>query len=118
MIGNRRSAMYTNAGEQMMEHERRRLTRHACEKQVGYATQGMNYIDFIQDINAWGVFIQSEQNLPVGESILISIPLFGEETSIKVAGEVVWTGPEGMGVRFSMGIGENTIQSILADETS
>jgi len=99
-----------------MGRERRRENRHACVKQVGYAIQGLNYIDYIQDINSWGVFIQSDRKVTVGESILVSIPLFGDETTIKIVGEVVWSGPEGMGIRFSMGIGESTLQSILGDE--
>jgi len=98
-----------------MGKERRRAERHVCKTPVGYAIQDLSFIDYIHDINAWGVFIQSDQNLPVGESILMSIPLFGNETAIKVVGEVVWTGPEGMGVRFDMGIGATTVQSILGD---
>ncbi len=97
----------------LMDKERRRTTRHACEASVGYATQDLSFIDYIHDINSWGVFIQSKQKVPVGESILMTIPLFGDETSIKVVGEVVWSSPEGMGVRFSMGIGDAAVDSIL-----
>ena len=95
---------------------RRRATRHDCEHEVGYAFQDASYIDYIQDINAWGVFIQSEQKVPVGESILMTIPLLCNETSIKVVGQVVWSGPEGMGVRFSMGIGQTAVNAILGDK--
>jgi len=97
-----------------MSKERRRATRHTCKQEVGYAIQDLSYIDYIHDINAWGVFIQSKQQLPVGDSILMTIPLLSDETSIKVVGEVVWSGPEGMGVRFDMGIGTVAMQSILS----
>lgn len=96
-----------------MGKERRRATRHTCKQEVGYAIQDLSYIDYIHDINAWGVFIQSRQQVPVGESILMTIPLLCDETSIKVVGEVVWSGPEGMGVRFDMGIGTAAMQSII-----
>jgi len=98
-----------------MGKERRQADRHACNQEVGYAIQDASFIDYIQDINAWGVFIQSEQQVPIGESILLTIPLLCNETSIKVVGEVVWSGPEGMGVRFDMGIGATAMQSILGD---
>ena len=99
-----------------MDKERRREVRHACVQEVGYATQDLSYIDYIHDISAWGVFVQSKQNVPVGESIFMTIPLFGDETSIKVVGEVVWSSPEGMGIRFSMGIGGATVESVLGDK--
>ena len=101
-----------------MGKERRRAVRHECVHEVGYAIQDASYIDFIQDINAWGVFIQSEQKVPVGESILMTIPLFCNGTAIKVVGEVVWSGPQGMGVRFDMGIGVTAMQRILDDTVS
>ena len=99
-----------------MGKERRQADRHACRHEVGYAIQDASYIDYIEDINAWGVFIQSEQQVPVGKSILMTIPLLSNETSIKVVGQVVWSGPEGMGVRFDMGIGLTAVQSILGDK--
>ena len=101
-----------------MGKERRRAVRHECVHEIGYAVQDASFIDYIQDINAWGVFIQSERKVPVGESILMTIPILCDETSIKVVGEVVWSGPEGMGVRFEMGIGATAMQSILADTAS
>ena len=101
-----------------MGKERRRAVRHECVHEIGYAVQDASFIDYIQDINAWGVFIQSERKVPVGESILMTIPILCDETSIKVVGEVVWSGPEGMGVRFEMGIGGTAMQSILADTAS
>ena len=97
-----------------MGKERRQAARHTCKQEVGYAIQDLSYIDYIYDINAWGVFIQSKQQLPVGDSILMTIPLLSDETSIKVVGEVVWSGPEGMGVRFDMGIGTVAMHSILS----
>ena len=80
---------------------------------VGCATQELSFIDYISDINCWGVFIQSEHRFPVGESVILNIPLMGEEQSIKVIGEVMWTSPQGMGIRFNMGIAANFLESIL-----
>ena len=83
--------------------ERRKAARHGCSLQVGCATHDLSFIDFISDINCWGVFVQSNQLIPVGESIIMTIPVPGADQSIKVLGEVMWTSPQGMGVKFNMG---------------
>ena len=89
------------------------VTSNRSEAAVGYATMDLSYIDFITDINCWGVFIQSDKNVPVGESVLLTIPLHGEEQSIKVLGEVMWSGSQGMGIKFNMGINTAVISSLL-----
>jgi Tfp pilus assembly protein PilZ len=93
--------------------ERRKEERQKCSMKVGCATQDLSFIDFISDINCWGVFIQSEHRVPVGESVILNIPLMGDEQSIKVIGEVMWTSPQGMGVRFNMGIAATLLDGIL-----
>jgi Tfp pilus assembly protein PilZ len=93
--------------------DRRKSARHSCSLQINYASQELNFIDFISDVNCWGVFIQSDQNIPVGESVLMNIPLHGDEQSIKVIGEVMWTSPKGMGVKFNMGINTTMLNAIL-----
>jgi Tfp pilus assembly protein PilZ len=95
------------------EKERRKEKRQKCSMKVGCATQDLSFIDFISDINCWGVFIQSEHQIPVGESVILNIPMMGEEQSIKVIGEVMWTSPQGMGVRFNMGLASDLLESIL-----
>ena len=80
---------------------------------VGCATQDLSFIDYISDINCWGVFVQSEHPVPVGESIIMTIPMMGDGQSIKVIGEVMWSAPQGMGVRFNMGIDNSVLDGIL-----
>jgi len=104
--------MASKSGEAASK-ERRQQPRHKCSLKVGYATMDLSFIDFITDINCWGVFIQSDKNVPVGESVLMTIPLHGDEQSIKIIGEVMWSGPQGMGVKFSMGINTAVLNSLL-----
>ena len=80
---------------------------------VGCATPDLSFIDYVSDINCWGVFVQSAHRVPVGESIIMTIPLLGDEHAIKVIGEVMWTSPQGMGVRFNMGIDNSVLNGIL-----
>jgi Tfp pilus assembly protein PilZ len=93
--------------------ERRKEERQKCSVKAGCATHDLSFIDFISDINSWGVFIQSEHQVPVGESVIMNIPLTGHEQSIKVIGEVMWTSPQGMGVRFNMGMTATLLDGIL-----
>ena len=93
--------------------ERRNHARQTCSLKVGYATMDLSFIDFITDINCWGVFIQSDKNVPIGESVSMTIPLHGDEQSIKIIGEVMWSSPEGMGVKFNMGINTSVLSTLL-----
>lgn len=99
--------------EKAIDKDRRQHTRHQCSLKVGYAAMDLSYIDFITDINCWGVFIQSDKNVPVGESVLLTIPLHGDEQSIKVLGEVMWSSPQGMGVKFNMGINTAVMGTLI-----
>ena len=93
--------------------ERRHHTRHTCALKVGYATMDLSFIDFITDINCWGVFIQSSKRVPIGESVSMTIPLHGDGESIQVIGEVMWSSPQGMGVKFNMGFNTSVLSSLL-----
>ncbi len=103
----------TDNSENAVNNDRRQHPRHQCSLKVGYATMDLSYIDFITDINCWGVFVQSDKNVPVGESVLLTIPLHGDEQSIKVLGEVMWSSLQGMGIKFNMGINTAVLGTLL-----
>lgn len=100
--------------ENQSKKERRKSERHPCSIEVGCASTDFSFVDFISDINCWGVFLQSTQPVPVGDSVMMTIPLMGAETSIRVIGEVMWTSPRGMGVRFDMGIDASVLDNLLS----
>lgn len=93
--------------------DRRHHARKPCLLKVGYATMDLSFIDFITDINSWGAFIQSDKKVPVGESISMTIPLHGDEQSIKIIGEVMWSSPQGLGVKFNMGVSTSVLSTLL-----
>ena len=103
----------TNKPDKTESKERRGHARQTCSLRVGYATMDLSFIDFITDINCWGVFIQSDKKVPVGESVSMTIPLHGDEQSIKIIGEVMWSGPQGMGVKFNMGVNTSVLSTLL-----
>jgi len=102
-----------NNPEKTESKERRKHARQSCSLKVGYATMDLSYIDYITDINCWGVFIQSDKKVPIGESVSMTIPLHEAEQSIKIIGEVMWSGPQGMGVKFNMGINTSVLSTLL-----
>ena len=87
--------------------ERRNSPRKKCFTAVAYATQTFSSIEYIQDISAWGVFIRTDKHVPVGEDITITIPQIDGTNSMKIVGEVVRTTPDGVGVKFKMGIDDS-----------
>ena len=102
-----------NKSEKTGSENRRSHARQKCSLKVGYATMDLSFIDFITDINCWGVFIQSDKKVPIGESVSMTIPLHGDEQSIKIIGEVMWSGPQGMGVKFNMGVNTSVLSTLL-----
>jgi len=69
---------------------------------VDYATEGRAYKDYIQDISAGGVFIETRMPFSVGQEVSLSFPLPDHEKYIRITGEVVRTSPQGIGVKFKM----------------
>jgi len=69
---------------------------------VDYATQDRGYRDFIQNISAGGVFIETQMPFSAGQEVSLTFPLPDYQKYIKISGEVVWTSAQGIGVTFKM----------------
>ncbi len=96
--------------------ERRKHPRTSCFKVVGYATHDYTDMEYIQDINAWGVFIRTNKTISIGENISVTIPITNEQKSIKIIGEVVRASSQGIGVKFKIGIDDAVINAIAYDK--
>jgi len=79
---------------------RRKHKRKSFIMAVDYSTQDHIYKDFIQDISAGGVFIQTNMPFTVGQVVSLTFPLPNYQKHIKVIGEVVRTSQLGIGVKF------------------
>jgi len=69
---------------------------------VDYVMQDRMYKDFIQDISAGGLFIETSQPFSVGQNVTLAFPLPNHQEHIKITGEVVRATPQGIGVKFKM----------------
>ena len=68
--------------------------------EADYTIQGCSFRDFVRDIGAGGLFIQSCRPWPVGQEIQLVFSLYDHHAPKKLIAEVVWNCPEGMGVKF------------------
>jgi hypothetical protein len=80
--------------------EKRGDSRKQCLINVDYSVDGDRHSGFILDISALGVFIESDTHLPVGDTIEMAFSLPRHYGPFRLSGEIIWSGPQGFGVRF------------------
>ena len=86
--------------DQMQQDKARKHTRRAWKVAVEYSTGDRVMRDYIKDISSGGVFIETKMPLAVGQELNLKFPLPNYRKLVKVAGEIIWTSPEGIGVKF------------------
>lgn len=69
---------------------------------VDYVVQDRFCNDFIQNISAGGMFIETRMPFLVGQDITLTFPLPKDRKHVKVAGEVIRKTPQGIGVKFKI----------------
>jgi len=79
---------------------KRKHTRMPLRAVVDYAAHGQAYRDFIHNISAGGVFIETAMPISIGQELALTFELPSYNVPIKITGEVVRISPQGIGVRF------------------
>lgn len=82
--------------------ERRLYPRVPCLLLVDYATEDGAYRAFVRNISADGAFIEARTPVLPNEpviSLVISLP--EGRTPVRIRGKVLWSGEQGIGVRFN-----------------
>lgn len=89
--------------------ERRQYERYETSISVDYSSGETFLFSYIQNISEMGIFIRSDEPLPIGSKLRLKFSPDGQE-SIELTGEVTWVNPyrpfgenlnPGMGVHFS-----------------
>jgi type IV pilus assembly protein PilZ len=86
--------------------DRRLSERAPVTVRVDYSTVDEMFSEFSRNINEGGLFIESENPLPLDQQVQLQFRLPGTDDPIKVSGRVAWVredgidGPPGMGVEF------------------
>jgi Tfp pilus assembly protein PilZ len=93
----------------------RKHERQECLIIVNYAVKGRAYQNYIQDISAEGIFIETREIFSVGDEILLTISYSNEVRPFRITGEVVRISPQGVGVKFKKlsQVQEEIIKSII-----
>lgn len=86
--------------------EKRKSLRLPSASRVSYATQGIAYEDFLLDISAGGVFIETRGVFNVGQTLSLTFPMPGHQHFITVTGKVVRADGHGIGVQFDEAVQE------------
>ena len=82
--------------------EKRKHERKPFFIVVDYSTEERVYKDWIKNISAGGVFIETHMPFSVGQDVSLTFPLPNYQKYIKIIGEVVRIDLQGIGVRFKM----------------
>ena len=80
--------------------EQRKHPRKGCFMAVDYADRDRVFKDFIKNISACGVFIETNTPFSIGKGISLTFSSSNYERPIKITGKIVWTGTLGIGVQF------------------
>jgi Tfp pilus assembly protein PilZ len=85
-----------------IEPTMRETPRRPCLINADYSIQGSSFRSYILDISIGGVFIETDQRVPVGETITLKFNLPSIPQPFTLPGKVAWSGPQGFGVKFDM----------------
>jgi Tfp pilus assembly protein PilZ len=82
------------------EPSMRENPRKSCLINANYRIQGSSFRSYILDISIGGVFIETSERVPVGESIVLNFTLPTLSQPFALPGKIAWSGPQGFGVKF------------------
>jgi Tfp pilus assembly protein PilZ len=88
--------MHTEIGKT----ERRKDTRKDCLINVNFKIRGQRFSSYILDISSSGAFIETGESFTSGLKMLLHFSSPETRNPLDLIGEIVWTDPRGVGVKF------------------
>ena len=80
--------------------EKREDSRRTCLISADYILGKKTFNGYILDISAFGVFIETSEPFPTGRKLSISFSLPNHQKPFNLKGQIVWSGSQGIGVKF------------------
>ena len=80
--------------------EKRGDTRRTCLISADYIIEKEAFNGYILDISAFGVFIETNVIFPAGKKLSMSFSLPNHQKPFNFKGQIVWSGSQGIGVKF------------------
>jgi hypothetical protein len=78
----------------------RQIPRKACRLRAVCVLDSTTFDGIITDLSTVGLFIKADRSFPVGKPIRVSCRLPGLERPLILNGEIIRSGPAGIGVRL------------------
>ena len=75
-------------------------SRKAYNKPVSFDFENFTYSGAIKDISTTGMFIETDESFKIGQLIMVNIPDSSDQSFVRVAGEIIRTESDGIGVQF------------------
>ena len=85
---------------EVTEASMRENPRKPCLLNSNYRIQDRDFKSYILDISIGGVFIETNQKLPVGNEMMLKFSLPNHSKPFTLKGKVAWSSPRGFGVKF------------------
>ena len=82
------------------EPSMRENLRKPCLIHANYRIQDRNFKNYILDISIGGVFIETDQKLPVGKRMMLKFSLPNHSQPFTLNGKIAWSSPRGFGLKF------------------
>ena len=80
--------------------EKREDNRRTCLISADYIIGKEAFSGYILDISAFGAFIETNAIFPAGEKLSMSFSLPNHQKPFNFKGKIVWSGSQGVGVKF------------------
>ncbi len=88
--------------EARQNKERRKYSRKDFFRIIDYTVEDRYYRDFIHDISESGLFFKPSHKFSVGQTIQITFMFPNNQKPLKINGEIVRVGTDGVGVKFKI----------------
>jgi len=94
-------ALLKELGERLSKG-RRKHQREPFFMVADYSTEDRVYRDYIQNVSAGGVFIETHMPFTSGQEVSLAFPLPNYKKYLKIIGKVARVTPQGIGVVFKL----------------
>ena len=82
------------------KEEKRKHPRKDCLINVNFKIRGQKFSSYILDISSSGAFIETGESFTTGLKMLLHFPSPQTREPLDLIGQIVWTAPRGVGVKF------------------
>ena len=80
--------------------DRRAHARKDCLIHVSFKIRGQKFSSYILDISSSGAFIETSESFASGLKMLFEFSSPEDRQPLRLIGEIIWTDPRGIGVKF------------------